>query len=326
MHRPRLITLLASVVLICLSVPYVTAADSTGWALVNVPMAPMRAQPSHSAELDTQYLLGTPVRVDSLAGEWVLSTGPDGYQGFLPAKSLCLTDSLGLLRWQQAPRYLVVDRLGAVMRDSLDYLISPLPFGSVIEADTATHAVLLPDGRRGYAEGLLLPFDSFRSATSVSDTLVTALALTMTGVPYFWGGTTADALDCSGLTSLCYRMAGIVLPRNASAQARIGREVALDCDSLRAGDLIFMGPDAVQHRVTHVAMYLGHGRVIHSSGLVHQSSLIPDAPDYLDRAYVVARRYIAEDGQLIPGAGVSVGRHPWYFSIGQSLSLPAPLR
>lgn len=321
MRISRLLYILASLLLMGVTAQGAVGAEGSGWALVSVPMAPMRSEPRHSAELDTQYLLGTPVRIDSLVGEWILSTGPDGYQGYMPARALWLTDSVGLARWQQQPRYLVVDRLGAVLRDSLDFLVSPLPFGSIIEADTVSGCITLPDGRRGYADGLLLPFEGFRSAQLLSDTLLTALALTMTGVPYFWGGTTADALDCSGLTSLCYRMAGVILPRNASAQARLGREVAIDCDSLRPGDLVFMGPDAQQRRVTHVAMYLGDGRVIHSSGLVHQSSLDPDAPDYLDRAYVVARRYI-EDGRFISGAGVAVGRHPWYFPQSCSLALP----
>ncbi len=78
---------------------------------------------------------------------------------------------------------------------------------------------------------------------------------------YLWGGTVAPDYDCSGLMQAAFLSAGIWLPRDAYQQEAFAEPVAIA--SLEAGDLIFFGPP---HKATHVALYLGEGRYIHSSG------------------------------------------------------------
>ncbi|HIK28119.1 MAG: C40 family peptidase [Oscillatoriaceae bacterium SKW80] len=78
---------------------------------------------------------------------------------------------------------------------------------------------------------------------------------------YLWGGTVAPNYDCSGFMQAAFLSAGIWLPRDAYQQEAFTKPVALA--SLEPGDLIFFGlPD----KATHVALYLGDGRYIHSSG------------------------------------------------------------
>ena len=48
-------------------------------ALINNSVANMRSKPKHSAELSTQALLGTPVRVLKKKGEWYLVQTPNRY-------------------------------------------------------------------------------------------------------------------------------------------------------------------------------------------------------------------------------------------------------
>ncbi|URM91665.1 NlpC/P60 family protein [Streptomyces sp. MRC013] len=77
------------------------------------------------------------------------------------------------------------------------------------------------------------------------------------GRPYAWGANGPDAFDCSGLTQWAYAQAGVGLPRTSQAQRNAGRHVALS--EARPGDLVTYRSDA-----SHVAMYMGRGRVVHA--------------------------------------------------------------
>jgi cell wall-associated NlpC family hydrolase len=78
---------------------------------------------------------------------------------------------------------------------------------------------------------------------------------------YLWGGTVGPNYDCSGLMQAAFASAGIRLPRDSYQQEAFTE--AIVWGDLEPGDLIFFGPP---ERTKHVALYLGQGRYIHSSG------------------------------------------------------------
>jgi cell wall-associated NlpC family hydrolase len=78
---------------------------------------------------------------------------------------------------------------------------------------------------------------------------------------YLWGGTVAPNYDCSGLIQAAFSAFGVWLPRDSYQQADFTYRIAKN--ELLAGDLIFF---AAKERVSHVALYLGNGEYIHSSG------------------------------------------------------------
>jgi cell wall-associated NlpC family hydrolase len=83
---------------------------------------------------------------------------------------------------------------------------------------------------------------------------------------YLWGGTVGANYDCSGLVQAAFMVSGIWLPRDAYQQEAFVQPVAIalpSTDALQPGDLIFFG---TSDRATHVALHLGEGRYIHSSG------------------------------------------------------------
>ncbi len=83
---------------------------------------------------------------------------------------------------------------------------------------------------------------------------------------YLWGGTLGPDFDCSGLVQTAFAQAGIWLPRDAYLQERFCRPVAVASGVthlLLPGDLLFFG---TPRRCTHVALHLGGGRYLHSSG------------------------------------------------------------
>ncbi|MCM2576067.1 C40 family peptidase [Streptomyces meridianus] len=84
-----------------------------------------------------------------------------------------------------------------------------------------------------------------------------AYAKAQIGKPYRWGAQGPNAFDCSGLTSQAWARAGRPIPRTSQAQWRQLPRIPLQ--ELRPGDLV------VYHRnASHVALYLGDGKVVHA--------------------------------------------------------------
>ena len=103
------------------------------------------------------------------------------------------------------------------------------------------------------------------SEAEIRDKLKSAIAFTRHALNqpnhYLWGGTVAPNYDCSGLMQAAFASVGIWLPRDAYQQEAFTQPIALD--SVQPGDLIFFG---TVDKATHVGLYLGEGRYIHSSG------------------------------------------------------------
>jgi cell wall-associated NlpC family hydrolase len=87
-------------------------------------------------------------------------------------------------------------------------------------------------------------------------------AMQLLGVRYHRGGTDeASGFDCSGFVRAMYeKTVGLVLPHNAREQAAVTEKV--DPSELRPGDLVFF--NTMKHTFSHVGIYLGDGKFIHS--------------------------------------------------------------
>jgi cell wall-associated NlpC family hydrolase len=82
-------------------------------------------------------------------------------------------------------------------------------------------------------------------------------AETQLGVPYVWGGETPGAgFDCSGLAQWAWNQVGVTIPRTTYQQ--VGRPYAVPLAQIQPGDLVFYWNS------DHVAMYVGHGLVVHA--------------------------------------------------------------
>lgn len=108
---------------------------------------------------------------------------------------------------------------------------------------------------------------------------VVRTALDALGSPYRWGGTAENGFDCSGLIQYSYGQYGIRLPRTSRDQAHSGSEVSPVIEALQPGDILLFSAQP-GGGVTHVGMYVGDGRFIHSSTTgVKLSRLDPHDPE-----------------------------------------------
>lgn len=83
------------------------------------------------------------------------------------------------------------------------------------------------------------------------------------GTGYRYGGDTRSGVDCSGLVLNLYRSAlAIKLPRSSSQQREYCTQISKK--DLMEGDLVFFTTGS-SSKVNHVGMYVGNGRMIHSS-------------------------------------------------------------
>ncbi|HZX07837.1 C40 family peptidase [Kribbella sp.] len=82
-------------------------------------------------------------------------------------------------------------------------------------------------------------------------------ALSQLGDPYVWGAAGPSSYDCSGLTMYAWGKAGVSLSHSAAAQSGEGRPISRS--ELQPGDLVFYYTP-----ISHVALYLGNGRIVHA--------------------------------------------------------------
>jgi cell wall-associated NlpC family hydrolase len=96
-----------------------------------------------------------------------------------------------------------------------------------------------------------------------------AYARAQVGKPYCYGGAGPGCYDCSGLTMMAWRQAGVSLPHSSASQFNVGRRIS--ASELQPGDLIFY-----YSPISHVSIYIGGGQRIsatHTGDYVRVQSL-----------------------------------------------------
>jgi cell wall-associated NlpC family hydrolase len=79
------------------------------------------------------------------------------------------------------------------------------------------------------------------------------------GCPYVWAGASPSGFDCSGFVLYVYKKVGVSLPHSSRMQYGCGQPVSRG--DLQPGDLIFF-----YSPISHVAIYIGDGKMIHAAG------------------------------------------------------------
>ena len=224
---------------------------------VGTNLTGLYAQPEFG-ELLSELMYGWPLEIVEERGEWAFVRQMDGYLGwaYLPY----LTDDI-----IPTPTHLVVEPVG-LLRSAPDSSASLL--GRVF-GGTSVRLLGLENGWARIDANLngWLPLSCLRAFEDLPQTAQEKRAQMMLdsarlpGVPYLWGGCSANGIDCSGFAQLLHRWVGVTTPRDADMQFRHGRRIE---PPFLPGDLLFFG-EPESGRITHVTISLGGWQIIHSS-------------------------------------------------------------
>jgi len=260
---------------------------------IAVGVADVHREPDPASELVTQALLNMPAQVDNTSGDWshVTLTDYTGWvhsnelaepatKGFTKIDDHCATplDLVAIVAATHTPLY--ADVAGEQTAGSA-YLSSVLPLLDTTSSERL-HVALPGDQSAWVARGAVSVRRSTLAFPPASISVVTTYARAFIGVPYLWGGTSWEGIDCSGLVQLCYRMGGYMLPRDGDQQHDC-LEHTVERGEIQEGDLIFFG----RTQITHVAMVLNEREYIHAEGQDYDRVIInsfnPADPHYDER-------------------------------------------
>ncbi len=202
----------------------------------------VRARPSEQAPATSQLVYGEGFALIDKAGDWAWGRcAHDDYVGYVPAAAL------GAMA---APTHRIVAPLALVFAnpDIKAPIVRTLSIGARIAAEEEDGFLRVVDG-----------YIHARHAAPLDVTApdATAVAESLIGTPYRWGGRGADGIDCSGLVQRALELAGFDAPRDSDMQRdQLGTLLDGDATPMR-GDLIFFPG--------HVGMMVDGERLIHAN-------------------------------------------------------------
>ena len=282
------------------------------FGVINLSVANFRSKPDHIAELVTQGLLGTPVKVYKKGedGFYLIQT-PDNYISLLDDDGVEFMNKGEMNVWLSSPKIIYTKEFGFSYTDADEnsQTVSDLVAGNLLKImgeDSDFFLGKYPDGRTAYIkkDEAKLFNDWYNALNPTGETIINT-AYRFMGIPYLWGGTSTKGMDCSGFTKTVYFLNGIILARDASQQVNTGELVDTKdgWQNLQAGDLLFFGRKADENRkerITHVAIYIGDGDFIHAAGRVRINSFNPEKSyysDYRKSGFIRAKRILSSVGK-----------------------------
>ena len=123
------------------------------------------------------------------------------------------------------------------------------------------------------------------AASTVTGSGIVAAAEKYEGVPYVFGGTSANGIDCTGLVQKALGDAGITVGRSMDEQMTAGTEVASLAEA-KPGDLIVLDGGA------HIVIYSGNGNVIHAP---YEGRTVTEQKAWFDDSAIVTIRRVAPE-------------------------------
>src|ERR1700756_980946 len=289
MNRQRLICCAHIVILIALSFP---AFAKNGMQVVVVPVANMYSKPTEKADVVSQAIYGSNVKLLEARGEWSKIQTPNHYRGWTPSRYL-RTVLVGN-GYATAGPTVQVESLFANIYAEPDVTkhkpVVTIPFEATLEVVSDDPRASGKDHQESHEGWLHVRLAGQTLAwIQASDVVADPKPLTIQesielakrflGLPYLWGGRSSYGFDCAGFTQMLVRARGINMPRDADQQAAWSGVARVERKNLQAGDLLFFGSS--EKKITHTGMYIGDGQFIQDTTNGHpvvQISRLDDEP------------------------------------------------
>ena len=269
-----------------------SAFAKNGMQVVVVPVANMYSKPTEKADVVSQAIYGSNVKLLLAQGEWSKIQTPDHYRGWTPSRYLRIV--LTGDGYATAGPTVQVESLFANIYAEPDVSkhkpVVTVPFEAKLE--------VVPEDPKGVGKGHKENYEGWLHVRLAGQTLAwiqasdvvadpkpltipesVELAKRFLGLPYLWGGMSSYGFDCAGFTQMLVRARGINIPRDADQQAAWKGVARIERKDLRAGDLLFFGSSGKE--ITHTGMYIGDGQFIHDTTNGHpvvQISRLDDEP------------------------------------------------
>ena len=216
-------------------------------------------RPTFGMALSSELYYGTNLEILDENGNWVFTRQQDGYLGWAYRRYLGEGTAPTATHLVLAP---VVE-----LREEPDQasgVVTRLVSGTSLGVEEKRGDwSLVHANKTGW-----IPSSSLRALTDIPESIeakrqtMVADAKRMIGIPYLWGGTSGNGIDCSGLARLLHRWVGVDIPRDADMQHNTAKPVE---PPFEIGDLFFFGEGGSDRSITHVGISLGGWKMMHSS-------------------------------------------------------------
>ncbi len=237
----------------------ILSRDSHGRAHVATNLTGLYEKPTFGMPLSSELCYGTELEILEAEKDWVFTRQHDGYLGWAYRPYLKEGPAPKATHLVSAPAI----EVRAEPNTSSEIVTRLVSGTAVVVEETREDWTCVSANRSGW-----LSSSHLRSLNDLPDTLekkrerLIQDSQRMIGIPYLWGGTSENGIDCSGFARLVHRLVGVDMPRDADMQYKAATSIETPFE---AGDLFFFSEKDGGGQITHVGVSLGGWRMIHSS-------------------------------------------------------------